>query len=60
MRTAQELKGKMNCTGELYRNVAKSVLSELKAFGGTVLLLAGRSTTEGYFQASDNGAPKSE
>jgi hypothetical protein len=59
-RTAQELKGQLNCKGELDHDVARRVLSELKAFGGTVLSLVGRSVTEGYFQSSDDEATKSE
>lgn len=56
-RTAPELKGPLNCKVEF---VARRVLSELKAFGGTVLHLVGRSAIEGYFQSSDDEATKSK
>jgi hypothetical protein len=56
-RTAPELKGPLNCKVDI---VAKRVLSELKAFGGTVLRLVGRSATEGYFQSSDDEATESK
>ena len=59
-RTAPELKGPLDCKGELYHIVARRVLSELKAFGGTVLHLVGRSAIEGYFQSSDNEATQSK
>jgi hypothetical protein len=56
-RTAPELKGPLNCKVEF---VARRVLSELKAFGGTVLHLVGRSAIEGYFQSSDDEATQSK
>jgi hypothetical protein len=57
-RTAHKLKGQLKSQGE-YHSVAERVLNELKAFGGTVLLQVGSSSTEGYIPSSDDEATKS-
>ncbi len=57
--TLSRAEGSTELQGWVMNNMAKKVLSELKEFRGTVLLLVGLSPTEGYIQSSDDETTKS-